>query len=174
MSLAATSRPAADRLRPGGNDYIEVAGGIGPMTWLYGGAGGDRLKGGAGVLLMGGDANDLPWAATVALIGGGARSDDHFSGGTSHRQPSMYDFDAVALNNIMAEWNSRRYAPSVAPRGTGTGPRLSSNTFLTNLTVLDDGVRDMMTGGSALDWFWAFGLDLITDDMDESSSAEPV
>lgn len=51
--------------------------------------------------------------------------------------------------------------------GAGTGPRLNGDTFLTDLTVLDDGVEDKLTGGSSLDWYWIFGSDRITDDRAE-------
>jgi large repetitive protein len=158
----------------GGNDDIEVAGSINLSAWLYGGAGIDRLKGAAGLsLLMGGDGNDLliGGSGRSVLIGGlgadrmlGSSGEDILIGGST-----TYDDDAAALSDIMAEWgSSRSYAERVANlRGAGTGPRLNDDTFLTNLTVLDDGIGDLMTGGSALDWFWAFGPDNITDDKDE-------
>src|SRR5262249_31726698 len=50
-----------------GNDDIQVAGGVAIGCWLYGGAGNDRLKGGAGHnVLVGCDGDDL-------LVGGGDR-----------------------------------------------------------------------------------------------------
>jgi hypothetical protein len=49
--------------------------------------------------------------------------------------------------------------PPVGGRGTGRGPRLNGNTFLTaggaGATALGDGAPDVLTGGSGLDWFFA-------------------
>jgi Ca2+-binding RTX toxin-like protein len=154
----------------GGDDDIEVASSINAMAWLYGGAGNDLLKGGAGVsLLMGGAGNDtlIGGSGRGVLIGGqgadrlvGGAGDDLLIGGTT-----TYDDAPASLYAILAEWSSGRdYATRIANlSGTGTGPRLNGNTFLTNLTVLDDGVQDQLTGSSGLDWFWALGQDAITD-----------
>src|SRR5262249_40913002 len=51
----------------GGDDDIQVAGGISLSAWLYGGSGNDRLKGGSGSnVLLGGAGDDL-------LVGGNDR-----------------------------------------------------------------------------------------------------
>jgi large repetitive protein len=158
----------------GGNDDIEVASSINLMTWLYGNAGSDRLKAAGGIsLVMGGDGNDLLLGASgrSVLIGGtgadrliGGSGEDILIGG-----PTSHDGHDASLFSILAEWgSSRTYAERVDNlRGMATGPRLNGDIFLTNVTVLDDGVEDKMTGASALDWFWAFGPDRITDDRDE-------
>jgi Ca2+-binding RTX toxin-like protein len=154
----------------GGDDDIGVAGSISLQAWLYGGAGNDLLKGGGGVsLLMGGAGDDtlIGGSGRSVLIGGlgadrlvGGPGDDLLIGGTT-----TFDADPAALYAILSEWSSGRdYATRVANlSGTGTGPRLNGDTFLTNLTVLDDGVQDKLTGSSGLDWFWALGQDTITD-----------
>jgi extracellular elastinolytic metalloproteinase len=154
----------------GGDDDIEVAGSIGLQAWLYGGAGNDLLKGGGGLsLLMGGAGDDtlIGGRGRGVLIGGqgadrlvGGASDDLLIGGTT-----AFDDDPASLFAVLSEWSSARdYATRIANlTGTGTGPRLNGNTFLTDLTVLDDGVQDTLTGSSGLDWYWALGQDTITD-----------
>jgi extracellular elastinolytic metalloproteinase len=154
----------------GGDDDIEVAGGIGVQAWLYGGAGNDLLKGGGGLsMLMGGAGDDtlIGGSGRGLLIGGqgadrlvGGASDDLLIGGTT-----TYDDDPASLFAVLSEWSSARdYATRVANLiGTGTGPRLNGNTFLTDCTVLDDCVQDQLTGSSGLDWYWALGQDTITD-----------
>src|SRR5262249_20684108 len=93
----------------GGDDDIEVAGDVDIPAWLYGEAGDDRLKGGAG--------DDVPSA--------GDRPDQHHGSGGRHLPlggpasdrlngngdndilvAGTTDFDAnvLALNAVMAEW----------------------------------------------------------------------
>jgi hypothetical protein len=61
----------------------------------------------------------------------------------------------------MAEWTSARsYADRVANlSGTGSGPRANGGYFLIasgpNTTVFDNGVSDVLQGGSGMDWFFA-------------------
>ena len=51
----------------GGDDHIQIAGGVTNPAWLYGDAGDDRLNGGGGhSLVIGGDGNDQ-------IHGGGGR-----------------------------------------------------------------------------------------------------
>src|SRR5205823_4300592 len=72
---------------------------------------------------------------------------------------TAYDAVDVALAAILAEWTSaRNYATRVANlKGTGTGPHANGSIFLITdglgSTVLDDGVVDVLTGDTGLDWF---------------------
>jgi sugar lactone lactonase YvrE len=149
-----------------GNDDIEVAGGITLPAWLYGGTGNDRLKGGGGnnVLIGGGGNNTLIGGpGRDLLIGGSGAStltagsgDDLLIAGTT-----AYDANEAALAAIMAEWTSSRdYSTRIANlSGTGTGPRANGNYFLVaggqHATVFDNGVADVLNGGSGADWFFA-------------------
>ncbi|HMC64371.1 MAG TPA: hypothetical protein VKI65_05480, partial [Gemmataceae bacterium] len=159
-----------------GDDDIQVAGSITLPTWLYGGDGNDRLKGGSGPnvllggagddLLVGGSNRDILIDGTGAdRLVGNANDDILIAGRTT------FDNIDAALAGILAEWTSSRdYATRVANlSGTGNGPRLNGNVFLqANTTVLDDGMQDVLTGSSGQDWFWANYkgsgvLDKITD-----------
>jgi hypothetical protein len=149
-----------------GDDLVTVDPDVTAPAWLYGGAGNDRLQAGGGnSILLGGDGDDV-------LTGGGARGvliggdgadtlrsgagDDIVIGGTT-----QFDADEAALAAVLAEWASARdYATRVANlSGTGTGPRLNGNTFLTAdgaaATVFDDRDRDVLTGSPGADWFFA-------------------
>jgi len=153
-----------------GNDDVQVAGSIALPAWIYGGDGDDRLKGGAGAdmiqgqvghdLLVGGAGRDL-------LIGGlgqdrivGNSDDDILVSGTTD-----HDNNPAALCAILAEWNSNRwgYERVASIYGCGSGTRLNGNYYLNDNTVHDDGERDVLTGSSGFDWFFA-NLSLYNDD----------
>jgi Ca2+-binding RTX toxin-like protein len=165
----------------GGDDYLQVVGGVSVPAWLYGGDGNDTLLGGAGNdLLLGGAGDDslTGGQGRDILIGGtgadtltGGPADDLLIAGST-----AYDADEAALYAVMAEWTSARdYATRTANlSGTGTGSRLNGNYFLrvtddvATTTVFDDVSADVLTGGGGQDWFFANlrgggVLDLITD-----------
>jgi uncharacterized delta-60 repeat protein len=154
----------------GGNDDVQIAGSVALSAWIYGGDGDDRLKGGAGAdmlqgqlghdLLVGGAGRDL-------LIGGigqdrivGNSDDDILVSGTTDHDDSI-----GALCSILAEWNSSRWGYERVANiyGVGCGTRLNGNYFLNDNTVHDDGERDVLTGSSGFDWFFA-NLSLYNDD----------
>jgi hypothetical protein len=150
----------------GGNDQIEVTGGIGLPALLFGGTGNDLLQDGGGdSVLVGGDGNDLLQSnrGRDLLIGGsgsdllqGNAGDDLLIAGTT-----AFDANDVALAAIMAEWTSgRSYATRIANlSGSGSGPRANGNFFLKvsgpDATVFDDNEFDLLIGGSGMDWFFA-------------------
>jgi len=164
-----------------GDDNIQVAGSIDIPAWLYGDAGDDRLNGGKGHnVLLGGDGDDhlLGGQGRDLMIGGdgedriiGNSGDDILIGGRT-----AFDFDESALAAAMAEWTSARdYNTRVANlRGLGAGPRANGNIFLIaggpNPTVLDDAVKDILTGSSGLDWFFGQPLDVLTDQHGNESN----
>lgn len=119
-----------------GNDLLTAGGG---PTVLLGNAGDDILIGGAGRnILIGGDGRDV-------LLGFG-NEDLLIAGRTSH------DASPTALGQLLDAWNSAMDYDSrvMAIRlGTGGVPKLDAT------TVFDDGVRDGVFGGAALDWFFA-------------------
>lgn len=154
----------------GGNDDVQFAGSVALAAWIYGGDGDDRLKGGAGAdmiqgqlghdLLVGGAGRDF-------LIGGvgqdrivGNSDDDILVSGTTD-----HDNNPAALCAVLAEWNSSRwdYERAANIYGVGCGTRLNGNYFLNDNTVHDDGERDVLTGSSGFDWFFA-NLSLYNDD----------
>jgi hypothetical protein len=94
----------------------------------------------------------------------GNSGDDILIAGTT-----AYDNNEAALVAIMAEWTSARsYADRVANlSGTGRGPRANGNYFLIaggpRATVFDNGVVDVLHGGSGMDWFLAKLSSSVTD-----------
>jgi Ca2+-binding RTX toxin-like protein len=150
----------------GGDDVIQVSGGVGLPAWLYGGEGNDRLTGGGGAsVLLGGPANDqLTGGAGRSLLVGGRGADTLTGGGPDDlllAGPTAFDANEASLAAVLAEWTSGRdYATRVANlRGTGTGPRDNGATVLTAggpaATVFDDAAADVLQGASGADWFYA-------------------
>jgi Bacterial Ig-like domain (group 3)/RTX calcium-binding nonapeptide repeat (4 copies)/Putative Ig domain len=139
-----------------GNDTL--TGGAG-NDQLVGGAGNDQLVGGAGNdLLVGGDGNDRlsDQAGTNVLIGGagadrltGGKGDDLLIAG-----PTTFDAELTGLASIFAEWTSGALYTDRIAHLTGPAGGANGTTFLTpGITVFDDGVRDVLTGGKGTDWF---------------------
>jgi hypothetical protein len=149
-----------------GNNIIQVDRGITLPAWLSAGPGSDLLQGGGGNdVLVGGGGNDtlIAGKGRDLLIGGsgaaqlvGNSGDDILIAGTT-----AYDANETALSAIMAEWTSdRSYADRVANlSGAGSGTRNNGRYFLIasgpNATVFDNGVVDVLQGGSGMDWFFA-------------------
>ncbi len=149
-----------------GDDDIQVAGGIGLSTLLYGDAGNDRIKGGNGAsILVGGEGDD-------ALTGGNAR--DILIGGSGADQINggpgddllvagltAFDSNDAALIAVLAEWTSNRnFATRIGNiSGAGSGPRLNGNIFLRaddvdpmKVTIFDDLSADSLIGSSGQNW----------------------
>jgi Ca2+-binding RTX toxin-like protein len=141
-----------------GNDELNAAG---ASAVLLGGAGIDTLVGsGANDLLIGGTGQDR-------LVGNGLE-DILIGGDTSYDFTEDDDVLAqqAALLSILAEWNSDRSLEDRQANinGTGIGPRLNDDNFLTHLvTVFDDGEIDKLTGSGGIDWFFVFANDDATD-----------
>jgi uncharacterized protein (TIGR03118 family) len=124
-----------------GNDVLIGGGG---NNILLGGPGNDVLVGGPGRdILIGGDGRDV-------LIGRG--NDDILIGGST-----THDGSTAELQQILAIWNGPgSYNDRVTALRTG-----ASAVKLDSTTVMDDGVRDDLFGGSGLDWFFATAPDKI-------------
>ncbi len=147
-----------------GNDTLDGAAG---NDHLYGQAGNDKLIGGVGNnILVGGDGNDTIVArfGRNILIGGdgkdtlvgNAGDDILIAGSTAH------DEDDAALQAILDEWSSGNdYNTRVDNIRNGTG--VNGPFVLDDTTVLDDAVRDTLTGSAGLDWFWIGTNDSIKD-----------
>lgn len=159
-----------------GNDTIIGGGG---SDWLFGGAGDDQLRargendvlvGGAGAdLLAGGDGRDILIGGTGAdRIAGRDGEDVLIAGSTS------FDNNLIALQAIKAEWSSAgSYTTRVNNLRIGGG--LNGSVVLdTDVTVFDDGVRDVLTGGQDTDWFifQADGTRSVSDRITDLSGAE--
>lgn len=159
-----------------GNDHVILAGNIVTNAFIDGGAGNDVLIGGRGAdILSGGEGNDI-------LIGGrgrdiliGGMGFDHLIGGSGDDLliggPTIFDVDDDYLDNgfdeplvaISAEWNSSRDFNTRVKNledGSGSEDRFNGPYFLQRgVTVLDDGVPDLMIGSSGRDWSLFFDND---------------
>jgi Ca2+-binding RTX toxin-like protein len=103
-------------------------------------------------LLVGGSGRDILIGGMGAdRIVGNCDDDILISGTTDH------DANVAALAAILAEWTSTRSASERINNlsGTGTGEKANGTYYLTQDKVYDDGVRDVMTGSSGFDWFFA-------------------
>jgi PKD repeat protein len=154
-----------------GDDDIQVAGGIGVPTELYGGAGNDRLKGGSGFnILDGGDGDDLLVGGSNRdiIIGGagadrivGNAEDDILISG-DFMPGSRFGAREAALLSVMSEWTSAdAYAVRVA----------ALNDFITQ-RVADDQAADVITGTSGNDWFFADLSGSVQDRITDLKDAE--
>ena len=141
----------------GGTGNDALTGGAGADR-LFGQAGDDKLVGGAGDnLLVGGDGKDVLTGGTGrdVLLGGagadklvGGAGDDLLVAGST-----TLDADLTGLAAVLAEWTRTDlpYADRVTNLTTGGG--LNGTTALSGGTVTDDGLKDVLTGGTGTDWF---------------------
>jgi Ca2+-binding RTX toxin-like protein len=153
--VSPTVTKAADLYGGPGNDAL--TGGAGTDR-LVGDAGDDRLAGGGGNdLLVGGDGKDaLAGAAGLDVLIGGAGA-DRLTGGAGEdlllAGPTTFDGDLNKLDDIIREWTSgSSYADRVAHL-TGTAGGQNGMTVLSDATVDDDVVKDVLAGGAGSDWF---------------------
>jgi hypothetical protein len=158
-----TGRVVVHGLR--GNDRIRVSPRVTVGVDLYGDAGNDVLTGGAGNdLLVGGAGDDRlsDRAGTNVLIGGAGA--DRLTGGVGEdlliAGPTVFDLDPTGLDAILAEWTSG--SDNRIAHLTGTAGGANNGVYLTaGVTVTDDGVRDILTGGRGTDWFVASSGDKV-------------
>jgi hypothetical protein len=134
-----------------GNDSAQIAGGIGLPVFIDGGAGRDRLKGGAGpALLAGGIGNDTLLAGAGPAVLHGGRGNDKLVGGPGRdiliggpgadvfggrarkdlviAGRTRYDESTDALLGLWGEWKSGR-TPAVNISGRVSGPRTNGGAF---------------------------------------------
>lgn len=154
-----------------GNNTLRASSFSGPVT-LDGGAGNDRLFGGGPLaVLVGGAGNDtLTAGAGRDILFGGLGKDKLVGGaGSNLLIGGTQDFDVVSpvFASVTAEWarTDILYPAIVAHLQTGGG--LNGTNVLDVTTVHDDGVADSLTGGAALDWFFATVPEVVDQDVGE-------
>jgi Ca2+-binding RTX toxin-like protein len=176
-----------------GNDKVTIAGNVRITSLIDGGAGNDKLKGGAGAdIILGAEGNDMliGGRGRDILIGGdgcdriiGNSGDDILIGGTTSFDIDDSNLDLTqltlgqsfdeALRAILAEWNSQRsFCKRVKnlKNGSGSDDRLNGPFFLQRgITVFDDSDRDCMTGSRGKDWFISFDGDKLTDNKNKDN-----
>lgn len=146
--------PGNDLIRGGwGNDHLR---GLDGDDKLYGDQGADILVGGRGDdILYGGAGADL-------LIGGvgadelwGNDDSDLLIGGTT-----VYDDSAGYLHTILNAWTGAVEFQQLGESFALSNKNVSLRPYE---TVLDDGAMDHLEGDGALDWFFWFTSDTMSD-----------
>jgi len=119
---------------------------------LIGGAGADNITGGSGRSILIGDQG-----ADTITAGSG---DTILTGGSPDFDSSSVAHD-LALESILAEWQSSdSYATRIAHIKNGGGLN-GSNTLVFGVTVHDDGSANTLIGGVGNDWFFQGSKDTI-------------
>ena len=129
---------------------------------LRGDAGDDQLQGGKGQDILlggtdsdhldGGDARDLLIGGQVADVLQGGNGQDILIGGYT-----VWDNDHATLQAALDAWTS--------PGGYNARVAFVRASFFYGGIVQDDGVQDVLEGGSGRDWFFA-DLDGMDEDDD--------
>jgi serralysin len=125
---------------------------------IFGGAGNDTIVGLAGRdLLFGGNGNDS--------LNGGDDEDIVISALTTYFSESTKVLDRTAIKAIWTEWTRTDLAYASRITNLKSGGGLNGTYKLSTLTVLTDTTTmpDTLIGGLALDWFWQFTGDLVSD-----------
>jgi Ca2+-binding RTX toxin-like protein len=145
-----------------GNANTNILKGNGGADNIDGGDGADILLGGAGNdVLTGGLGRDFVFGGQGIdkLYGGG--DDDVLVGGTT-----TLDNKDGALLAMLQQWQREDldYDQRInLLRNTGV---LGGQFKLNAAAVADDGIKDVLTGGGEMDWFWAFGAGNTSDQTD--------
>jgi hypothetical protein len=122
----------------GGNDNVQVAGGVRIETALYGGPGNDRLKGGAGRNIeLGCDGDDELLAGNLGDLLVGGMGADRIVGGNN----GDILVAGVVLDPVTSAEDAR-YGHMVAILNGGPA------------TAGDDGAADVLTGSAGVDQFY--------------------
>jgi uncharacterized delta-60 repeat protein len=128
-----------------GDDVFRIADNVSNPSELVGGGGNDVLVGGAGAdSIAGGDGRDVVIGGSGAdMLVGEAESDVLVAGYT------IYDNNVTALRAIRDEWS----APNLSFFARVNSLQTGTYSLIAEESVLDDEVRDTLTGGAASDWF---------------------
>jgi len=157
----------------GGDDNVQVAGGISNSVWLYGEGGNDRLDAGNdaphGNLLIGGDGNDdlLGGNGRDVMIGGqggdkivGNANDDVLMAGYTTRDRRSDAGHDEFWCDVLLEWSSgntfQNRVHNLKGDGAGTQVARNGSSYLNGTTLRDDtsvDQIDMLNGSSGNDWF---------------------
>src|SRR5262245_36768891 len=151
----------------GGDDKISLAGVIKVPTILDGGDGDDSIvSGSVGAVVLGRAGNDLLMggAGRDILIGGAGSDKVDGNGGDDivTGDSTQADDNSGALTSILEIWNSElsydERVNALRPNSEIAGPRRTPD-----LTLIDDGTHDVLSGNLGQDWFLVLQSDTITD-----------
>ncbi len=139
-----------------GDDDISVPNSITLPVEMYGGDGNDKLNAGNGNdILVGGLGNDqLGGGAGRDLLIGGAGT-DHLTGNADDDiligSATIHDSNFAALQAIMKEWNRLDLAVGLRINHLKSGGGLNGLFLLDDAAILNDGLADLLAGGSGND-----------------------
>lgn len=136
----------------------------------------------SGNALVGGNANDTitAGAGNSVIIGGKGQDVVRGSTGQDIVISSFTDYDSnfLALNSILAEWQSPTSFQTRVNNLRSGGGINKTNVLIADLTVHNDGVPDQIFGGAGPNWLWGqpdefkdkTGQDLTDTPIDEPPS----
>lgn len=160
----------------GGDDDIESTGCFAVQTWMFGGDGDDRLKGGKGAnVLLGGDGNDQLYGGggTDILIGGKGRDKLNAGSGSDLLIGGWTDYDGneAALCALLKEWSrsDATYRQRVDHILGLTAGGLNGAYNLSAATVHNDNASDELHGSSGADLFFASVGDKVNRKRDSAT-----
>jgi Ca2+-binding RTX toxin-like protein len=161
LDYAAYTTPVTVNLAAG--TATGVGGGIANIQNVRGSQGGNTLTGDAqGNILIGGAGADTIVGGSGRSILIGDKGPDTITAGSGDTIliGGFTDFDSssvahdLALESILAEWqSSNSYATRISHIKNGGGLN-GSNTLVFGVTVHDDGSANTLIGGSGNDWFF--------------------
>ena len=125
---------------------------------LFGGAGNDTLQGGAGRdILFGGNGADS--------LDGGDDEDIVAPGLTTYYNETTKVLTRAAIQAIRDEWSrlDLPYANRISNLRNGGGLNGTSRLNSTTIQTDSSSMFDTLAGGLALDWFWQFTGDVVSD-----------
>jgi phospholipase C len=171
----------------GGSDHISVADDVTVPAFLFGGDGNDHIDagGGASVVVGGGGNDEVQGGPGPSIVIGGSGHDQlraDVGAAILIGGDTAFDANLAALKALGAEWSRTDltgtpqsvYQRKVADLTFG-GAGARNGTFLLNsTTVHEDGARDELRGGKALDLFFARLGKHHGDDLDGVEAGEQV
>src|SRR5271166_914662 len=152
------------------NTATGVGGGIANIQNVRGGQGGNNLAGNAqGNILIGGAGADMIVGGSGRSILIGDKGPDKITSGSVDTIliGGFTDFDSnslahdLALESILAEWQSSNYYATRISHIKSGGGLNGANTLVFGVTVHDDGSANTLIGGVGNDWFFKGAVDTI-------------
>jgi hypothetical protein len=167
----------------GGDDTIQLTGGLAVPALLFGGDGNDTFNADASIannVLVGGAGNDGLWGGSGRdLLIGGLGADTlraAFGGSILIGGTTDYDANVPALLAIMKEWGrtDAAYSARVKHLQGSLAGGLNGSYRLTATTMHDDNAIDSLYGWDGMDWFVVGGRGKKRDKVYYQTSGEVI
>ena len=148
-----------------GSNYNDVLTGGSVTNIIRGGGGNDLIRAGTGnAVLLGGSGNDTLYASNGAcvLIAGSGTSTLYGGSGSNLLIGGTTSYDAndqalLAIVNQLSVWRMT----AVGRGRVSTGPVTGAYPLILGTTVFDPGTKDVLVGGSGINWFLAGAHDTV-------------